>query len=108
MKKVLIVLVLMMTALIVNAQSKSGMTQAKSAPMVVKVADLPKAISDNIAKDYPGFTIKEATCTNENNMMTYKVHVVNGMNKETLLYDKDGKLLKKVDKEMMKPEPKKK
>ena len=27
----------------------------------MKVADLQKSITDNIAKDYPGFTIKEAS-----------------------------------------------
>ena len=47
MKKLLFVMVLVMGALVVNAQKTP-----------VKVADLQKSITDNIAKDYVGFTIK--------------------------------------------------
>ena len=51
-------MVLVMGALVVNAQRTP-----------VKVADLQKAITDNIAKDYVGFTIKEATKVVENNVV---------------------------------------
>ncbi len=109
MKKVLIILVFMMTALAVNAQAKATTTHAKPAAMVVKIADLPKPITDNIAKDFAGFNIKDATCTSANNVVTYEVNVVKGMDKETLSYDKDGKLIKKVaHMGTMKPAPKKK
>ena len=59
MKKLLFVLVLVMGALVVNAQRTP-----------VKVADLQKSIVDNITKDYSGFTIKEATKVVENNVVT--------------------------------------
>lgn len=96
MKKMLFVLVLIMAALVVNAQTQATTTQAKPTTTVVKIADLPKAITDNIAKDYVGFTIKEATCTNTNSVLTYDVVIVNGTTTETLVYDKDGVFIKKL------------
>jgi curli biogenesis system outer membrane secretion channel CsgG len=96
MKKVLFVLVLIMAVLVVNAQTKATTTQAKPTTTVVKIADLPKAITDNVAKDYAGFTIKDATCTNTNNVISYDVVIVKGTTTETLVYDKDGKFVKKL------------
>ena len=94
MKKVLFVVVLIMAALVVNAQAAATATQAKPTTTVVKVADLPKAIAENVAKDYAGFTIKDATCTNTNNVLTYDVVIVKGTTTHTLVYDKDGKFVK--------------
>lgn len=74
-----------MGALLVNAQKTP-----------VKVADLQKAITDNIAKDYVGFTIKEATKVVEKNVTTFDVVVVKGTTQETLCYDSNGKFLKKM------------
>jgi hypothetical protein len=87
MKKVLIVMTLMMTILVVNAQTVRT---------PVKVADLNKAIIDNVAKDYVGFTIKEATKVTTNNVVTYEAVIVKGTTTETLVYDKDGKFVKKM------------
>ena len=100
MKKVLIVLVLIMAVLVVNAQVTNTTESTRTA---VKVADLQKAITDNIAKDYVGYTIKEATSVTTNNAVTYEVVIVKGTNTETLVYDKDGKFVKKLP-----PTPKKK
>jgi hypothetical protein len=86
MKKLLIVLVLVMGAFIANAQKTP-----------VKLADLPKAITDNVAKDYVGFTIKEATKEVTNNVTTYDVVVTKGTMQETLSYDATGKFLKKME-----------
>lgn len=97
MKKVLFVLVIMMSVLTVNAQTtKTTTTKAKSTKTTVQVADLPKAITDNVAKDYAGFSIKEATSTTSNNALTYHVVVTKGTTSETLVYDKDGKFVKKL------------
>jgi hypothetical protein len=85
MKKLLFVMVLVMSALVVNAQKTP-----------VKVADLQKSITDNITKDYVGFTIKEATKVIENNVITFDVVVVKGTTQETLCYDSTGKFLKKM------------
>ena len=81
---------LMMGVLVVNAQR----TQ-------VSVIELKKAITDNVVKDYVGFTIKEATKVVENNIVTYEVVVAKGTTQETLLYytllyDIDGKFLKNL------------
>jgi hypothetical protein len=99
MKKVLFVLVLMMSVLAVNAQaSKTSTTSAKSTHAVVQVADLQKPITDNIAKDYAGYTIKSASSVTANNVLTYQVVVAKGSNTETLVYDKDGMFVKKLPK----------
>ena len=69
---------------------------AQITKVTVKVSDLPKAISENIAKNYAGFTIKEATKVTENNVVTYDVVINKGTTSETLVYDKDGKFLRKM------------
>jgi hypothetical protein len=86
MKKLLFVLVLVMGALVVNAQTTP-----------VKVADLQKSITDNITKDYAGFTIKEATKVVANNVTTFNVVITKGTMQETLCYDNNGKFLKKME-----------
>jgi hypothetical protein len=85
MKKLLFVMVLVMGALVVNAQRTP-----------VKVADLQKSITDNVAKDYVGFTIKDATKVVENNVVTYEVVITKGTMQDTLSYDNTGKFLKKL------------
>ena len=85
MKKLLFVMVLVMGALVVNAQRTP-----------VKVADLQKSITDNIAKDYTGFTIKEAESVTKNNTLTYHVVIVKDATTETLVYDKSGVFVKKL------------
>jgi len=62
----------------------------------VKTVDLPKAISENLTKDYAGFSVREATRVVSNNIITYEVIINKGNKTETLLYDKDGKFVKKV------------
>ena len=99
MKKVLFVLVLMMSVLAVNAQaSKTSTTKTKPTHAVVQVADLQKPITDNIAKDYTGYTIKSASSVTANNVVTYQVVVAKGSSTETLVYDKDGMFVKKLPK----------
>jgi hypothetical protein len=95
MKKLLFVMVLVMGALVVNAQRTP-----------VKIADLQKSITDNITKDYVGFTIKDATKVVENNVTTFNVVIAKGALQETLCYDSTGKFLKKLEAKggMAKPE----
>ena len=108
MKKVLFVMVIFMAALIVNAQQDTSKTTTKTKATTttvttdqgirtaVKVSDLQKAITDNVAKDYVGFTIKEATSVSLENVITYEVVVVKGTTSETLVYDKDGNFVQKL------------
>jgi hypothetical protein len=101
MKKVLLMtMVLLMSVVVINAQAaKTTPTNPKSVKTSIKVADLQKPITDNIAKDYAGYTIKEATSVTKDNAVTYHVVVVKGTATETLVYDKDGKFVKKLAKE---------
>jgi hypothetical protein len=85
MKKLMFIMVLVMTALVVNAQRTP-----------VKVTDLQKSITDNITKDYAGFIIKDATKVMTNNVTTFEVVITKGNSSETLVFDKDGKFLHKV------------
>ena len=96
-------MVLLMSALVINAQttakttkSPSATTTAKTAPVQVKVADLPKTITDNISKDYAGYTIKNATSVTANNATMYHVVVTKDNTSMTLVYDGNGKYLKKL------------
>lgn len=99
MKKVLLVLVLMMSVPVINGQAaKTTGSKGKSIHTTMKVADLKKAITDNIAKDYAGFTTKEAMIVTKNNILTYHVIIVRDTTTETLVYDKDGKFVKKLAK----------
>jgi hypothetical protein len=105
MKKVLLVLVLIMAVLAVNAQATTPtVTKEKPVRAAVMVADLQKTITDNIAKDYVGYTIKEASSVTANSIVTYEVVVVKGIATETLVYDNNGVFVKKLPP----PTPKKK
>jgi len=105
MKKVLLVLVLVMAVLAVNAQAtKPTVTKEKPVRAAVLVADLQKTITDNIAKDYVGYNIKEATSVTANGIVTYEVVVVKDTMTETLVYDNNGVFVKKLPP----PTPKKK
>jgi hypothetical protein len=83
MKKLFVMLLLVMGALAVNAQRTP-----------VKVADLPKGVSDSISKEFSGYTIKESSKVVENNVTTYEVVISKGMNQKTLTFDNEGKSLK--------------
>ena len=97
MKKVLLGLVLIMAVLVVNAQAtKTKVTQEKPLRTAVLVADLQKTITDNIAKDYVGYTIKEAASVTKNNIVTYHVIIVKDTTTMTLVYDNSGVFVKKL------------
>jgi uncharacterized protein with ATP-grasp and redox domains len=97
MKKVLFVLVLIMAVLVVNAQATTTpVVKEKPVRAVVMVGDLQKTITDNIAKDYVGYTIKEASSLTSNTIVTFEVVIVKGTATETLVYDKNGVFIKKL------------
>jgi len=98
MKRILYVLVFIMSVLVVNGHVDSTYKKMGSKQTTVKVADLPRAVTDNIAKMYPGYTVKEASTVMENMALNYHVVVSNGSATETLVYDKDGKFLNKLTK----------
>jgi hypothetical protein len=98
MKRILFVLVFIMSVLVVNGQTDTTYKKMNSKQTTVKVTDLPKAVTESIAKMYPGYTVKEASTVMENMALNYHVVVSNGSATETLVYDKDGKFLSKLPK----------
>jgi hypothetical protein len=96
-----------MSAIVVNAQvtptdrtspssaDTSSFSRPSSGGVSVSVSDLPSAIRDNISKEYPGFTIKDASSVSGKSGLNYQVNVTKGTESETLLYDNSGKFLKK-------------
>jgi cell division septal protein FtsQ len=97
MKKVLIALVLIMAVLVVNGQAtKTPVVKEKPVRAVVMVGDLQKTITDNIAKDYVGFTVKEAFSLTTNGVVEYEVVIIKGTATEKLMYDKNGVFIKKL------------
>jgi len=90
-------MVLFMAVLAVNAQTtKTTGTKEKGVRTAVMVADLQKPITDNIAKDYVGYTIKEAASVTADSIVTYHVVIVKGTTTETLIFDKAGVFVKKL------------
>jgi hypothetical protein len=87
MKRLSFIMALMLVVVALNAQISK---------VAVKVTDLPKTITENVAKNYTGFTIMEATKVTENNVITYDVMIHKASTSETLVYDKDGKFLRKM------------
>jgi hypothetical protein len=87
-KKLAVLLTLVMgISVFVSAQSKSP----------VKVADLQKSITSQIAKDYGGYTIKDAYKMDKNKVITYDVNLVKGTQTVCLAFDQNGKFLKAIE-----------
>ncbi len=78
-----------------SADTSSFSRSSSGGGVSVKVSDLPQAIRDNISKEYPGFTIKDASSVSGKSGLNYQVNVSKGSENETLLYDNTGKFLKK-------------
>jgi hypothetical protein len=53
-------MVLAISGLLVNGQMDTTHNKMKIQQITIKVTDLPKAVTENIAKDYPGYNITEA------------------------------------------------
>lgn len=88
MKKIFLMLAFVMAVVTLNAQRTT-----------VKVSDLPKNVSDYVAKDYAGFTISGASKIVAGNVETFEVVITKGTVKNILSFDNSGKFLKKVGSE---------
>ncbi len=75
---------LLVTTLSVNAQTKS----------MVKIQDLPKAISNNLSTQHKDWKASEAFKVDTKGVITYEVIAKNKMNEEMFWYDKNGKFIK--------------
>ncbi|MBI5217987.1 MAG: PepSY-like domain-containing protein [Bacteroidia bacterium] len=65
----------------------------------IKETDLPKAITDDIAKNFKGAKIKEAAKSEANGAVSYEAEIEQGGKVMELLYDSNGKLTKKKEKD---------
>jgi len=86
MKKTALLMIIALTiSVFVNAQTK----------VEIKSADLPKAITENIAKDFNGFAVQKAFKVTTNKVSTFEVIVLKGTDKEKLQYNAAGAFVKK-------------
>ena len=84
MKKVVFIFAMVMMVSAINAQTRT----------TIKLADLPKAITENIASAHQGWIAQEAFRVENKNVLTYEVLVKKATSEMNLIYDKDGKYLK--------------
>ena len=84
MKKLMLLFVIALGVTALNAQTRTA----------IKLADLPKAITDNIATAHKGCVAQDAFKVDTKGVMSYEVAVKDAKSEMTLVYDKDGKFLK--------------
>jgi hypothetical protein len=84
MKKVVFLIALVMCVYTLQAQTRTA----------VKLTDLPKAITENIATQHQGWTALDAFKIDTKNVLTYEVVVKKAESEMNLIYDKNGKYLK--------------
>lgn len=84
MKKLFLILIIGILAPVVFGQTKTE----------IKLADLPKSVTDFIAKNIKTYTIKKAFKVDSNGVITIDVLLVDGADKIVFIFDKDGKFVK--------------
>lgn len=87
MKKLLLILFIGILAPVIFGQTKTEM----------KVADLPKSITDYIAKNIKTYTIDKAFKVDSKGVITYDVLLILGADKAVFIFDKDGKFVKRAE-----------
>jgi hypothetical protein len=97
MKKLILISVILLSAIVMNAQGQSPTAKNIGAPVAIKISDIPKAITDNISKSYAGYTIKEAFTLKQEGKTDYKIIINKGTINESLLYDSQGNFIKKME-----------
>ena len=110
MKKIMLIVVLFTFAAMVNAQEKketmkeTKKTEMKAqdpSKMMVSEANLMQPIKDDLAKNFSGAKFEKAIKIESNNGNMYKVIVMKDNVKWDLMYDKDGKFIKKTEMKKM-------
>ncbi|HEX3008309.1 MAG TPA: hypothetical protein VHO90_11925 [Bacteroidales bacterium] len=87
MKRVLsISMVLVAFVCTINAATKTSL----------KASDLLPAISNDIAKNYTGYAIKEAFKVDTKGVITYEVLIQKGKDQLTLFYRENGTFIRKA------------
>ncbi len=65
----------------------------------IKKSELPTAIHDSLLKDYAAYKIEETAKIESKGEITFEVEVEKGKQSFDLIFDTNGKLLKKISKE---------
>jgi len=94
MKKILLLLLLSMSAFIANSQTLVIKDKWDRTP--IQIAELKTSITEFIIKDYAGFTINQATRVVKNNVITYEIIIVQGKVTDTLIYDQNYSLVRAI------------
>jgi hypothetical protein len=84
MKTIVLLFAMVLGVTAVSAQTRSA----------IKLADLPKAITDNISTQHQGWNAIDAFKVDTKGVMTYEVLVKKATSEMNFVYDKDGKYLK--------------
>jgi hypothetical protein len=89
MKKAVLTIMVALFATMLFAQTKTEL----------KASELPKSITEYLAKNVSAMTFFKAFKVDSKGVITYDVIMAKGSDKRMLVFDKDGKFLKKADEE---------
>jgi hypothetical protein len=95
MKKTLLLLFLLMTALVVNSQTNIVIADKYDRTPIL-IAELKAPITDFITRHYAGFIINQATRVVKNNIITYETIIVQGTITDTLIYDQNYNIVREI------------
>jgi len=108
MKKTLLLLFLLMTALVVNSQTNIVIADKYDRTPIL-IAELKAPITDFITRHYAGFIINQATRVVKNNIITFEIIIVQGTITDTLIYDQNYNIAREiVQNDSIKPAERKK
>ena len=95
MKKTLLLLLLLMTALVVNSQTNIVIADKYDRTPIL-ISELKAPITDFITRHYAGFIINQATRVVKNNVITYEIIIVQGTTTDTLIYDQNYNIAREI------------
>ena len=95
MKKTLLLLFLLMTALVVNSQTNIIIADKYDRSPIL-IAELKAPITDFITRHYAGFIINQATRVFKNNIITYEIIIVQVTTTDTLIYDQNYNIVHEI------------
>jgi len=87
MKKLFLILFIGIFAPVLFGQTKTEL----------KTADLPKPITDFLAKNFKNYTVDKAFKVDSKGVITYDLLLRQGADKAVFIFDKDGKFVKRAD-----------
>jgi hypothetical protein len=95
MKKTLLLLLLLMTAHVVNSQTNIIIADKYDRTPIL-IAELKAPITDFITRHYAGFIINQATQVVKNNIITFEIIIVQGTTTDTLIYDQNYNIAREI------------